>query len=105
VPVTFTSALNNITTLAQQVSWLAWLNDFPKWAKSIIQGVLPATLVQLLLIVVPMIYRGLVTLQGVPTGNAREMGVQKWYFFFLFIQVCLCVLKFPLKSHTASLVP
>jgi hypothetical protein len=89
VPITFTSLLSNITTLARQVHWLAWLNDFPKFAKSIIQGLLPPALVQLLLIVVPLIYRALVTLQGVPTGNAREMGVQKWYFTFLFIQVRL----------------
>jgi len=89
VPVTFTSLLSNIAVLAKRLPWLAWLNDFPPTAKSIIQGVLPPTLLQALLIVVPMIYRALVTLQGVPTGNAREMGVQKWYFFFLFIQVCL----------------
>lgn len=90
VPVTFTTLLSNITTLARQVPWLAWLNDFPKWAKSIIQGLLPPALLQALLIVVPIIYRALVTLQGVPTGNSREMGVQKWYFFFLFVQVCSC---------------
>jgi hypothetical protein len=88
VPVTFTSLVSNISILAKEVPWLAWLNDFPKLAKSIIQGLLPPTLIQLLLIVVPLIYRALVTLQGVPTGNARELGVQKWYFGFLFIQVC-----------------
>ena len=98
VPVTFTTLLSSISTLAQQVHWLAWLNDFPKLAKSIIQGVLPPALIQLLLIVVPMIYRGLVTLQGVPTGNARELGVQKWYFLFLFIQVCQCALECPFKA-------
>jgi len=105
VPVTFTSLLSNITRLANQVSWLAWLNDFPKTAKSIIQGVLPPALLQALLIVVPMIYRALVTLQGVPTGNSREMGVQKWYFFFLFVQVCLCSPQSFRHATHASLSP
>jgi hypothetical protein len=99
VPVSFTTLLQNVTVLAKQVHWLAWLNDFPKLAKSIIQGVLPPAMIQLLLIVVPLIYRALVTLQGVPTGNARELGVQKWYFFFLFIQVCLLSWVSP-QSHT-----
>lgn len=87
VPVTFTSLLSDISTLAQQITWLAWLNDFPEIAKSIIQGVLPPALLQLILILVPIIYRALVKFQGVPTGNDREMGVQVWYFVFLFIQV------------------
>jgi hypothetical protein len=88
IPVTFTSLLSNIAVLADQVTWLAWLDDFPEIAKSIIQGVLPPAILQLILILVPIIYRTLVKFQGVPTGNDREMGVQKWYFVFLFVQVC-----------------
>ena len=87
VPVTFTALLSNISVLAEHITWLAWLRDFPEVAKSIIQGVLPPALLQLCLILVPIIYRSLIKFQGVPTGNAQEMGVQKWYFVFLFIQV------------------
>ena len=87
VPVTFTALLSNIAVLAERITWLAWLRDFPEVAKSIIQGVLPPALLQLCLILVPIIYRSLVKFQGVPTGNDQEMGVQKWYFVFLFIQV------------------
>jgi len=88
-PVTFTALLSNIAELAKWVTWLAWLDDFPEVAKSIIQGVLPPAILQLCLILVPIIYRSLVKFQGVPTGNDRELGVQKWYFVFLFIQVRL----------------
>jgi hypothetical protein len=86
-PVTFTALLSNVAELAKWVKWLAWLNDFPEVAKSIIQGVLPPAILQLCLVLVPIIYRALIKFQGVPTGNDREMGVQKWYFVFLFIQV------------------
>lgn len=88
VPVAFTTLLSNISALAEQITWLGWLDDFPEIAKSIIQGVLPPAILQLVLILLPIIYRALVKFQGVPTGNDREMGVQKWYFVFLFIQVC-----------------
>jgi hypothetical protein len=87
VPVAFTTLLSNISALAARIKWLGWLNDFPEVAKSIIQGVLPPAILQLVLILLPIIYRALVKFQGVPTGNDREMGVQKWYFVFLFIQV------------------
>jgi len=87
VPVAFTTLLSNISALAEQITWLGWLDDFPEVAKSIIQGVLPPAILQLVLILLPIIYRALVKFQGVPTGNDREMGVQKWYFVFLFIQV------------------
>jgi hypothetical protein len=92
VPVTFSSLLLNINSLATQVKWLAWLNTWPTAAKSIIQGVLPQALLTAVLALIPIIYRALVKLQGVPTGNAREKGVQTWYFIFLFIQVSLVCL-------------
>lgn len=87
IPVAFSALLSNISALAAQLKWLAWLDDFPTIAKSIIEGVLSPALLQLILILIPIIYRSLVDFQGVPTGNAREMGVQKWYFMFLFVQV------------------
>lgn len=87
IPVAFSALLGNIAELARQIKWLGWLDDFPSTAKSIIQGVLSPALLQLILILVPIIYRFLVKFQGVPTGNSTEMGVQKWYFVFLFIQV------------------
>ncbi|CAK3979552.1 hypothetical protein DOTSEDRAFT_69155 [Lecanosticta acicola] len=91
IPVAFTSLLNNISNLAKIVSWLAWLNDAPGWVKSIIQGVLPPLLLSLILLLVPIIFRLLVKQQGVATGSAKELGVQIWYFTFLFIQVFLVV--------------
>ncbi|KAF2717297.1 DUF221-domain-containing protein [Polychaeton citri CBS 116435] len=91
VPVTFTSLLANVDTLSHKYSWLAWMRDLPSAVISIIQGVLPPALLAALLALVPIIFRVLVKQQGVPTGNLREMGVQRWYFAFLWIQVFLVV--------------
>jgi hypothetical protein len=91
VPVAFTSILNKVSTLAEVVHWLSWLTKLPPVAISIIQGILPPVLLSVILLLVPMIFRLLITQQGVPTGNDKELGVQTWYFAFLFIQVFLVV--------------
>jgi hypothetical protein len=87
VPVAFTSLLANLDVLATNVGWLSWLKDWPDAVKSVVQGVLPPALLQIILLLVPMIYRYLMHFQGAPTGSVRELGVQTWYFLFLFVQV------------------
>lgn len=87
VPVAFTSFLANLDVLASKVSWLSWLTDWPDAIKSVVQGVLPPALLQVVLVLVPVVYRYLMHFQGAPTGSVRELGVQTWYFLFLFVQV------------------
>lgn len=87
VPVAFTSFLANLDVLASKVSWLSWLTDWPDAIKSVVQGVLPPALLQVILVLVPVVYRYLMHFQGAPTGSVRELGVQTWYFLFLFVQV------------------
>lgn len=87
VPVAFTSFLANLDILASNVSWLSWLLHWPGSIKSIIQGVLPPALLQVLLLLVPTAYRQVLHFQGATTGSARELGVQNWHFLFLFAQV------------------
>ncbi|KAF2150799.1 DUF221-domain-containing protein [Myriangium duriaei CBS 260.36] len=87
IPVSFTGALSSIDTI--KYSWLDWLHRLPKTAISIIQGILPPVLLSILLALVPIIFRALVKLQGVSTLNDRELGVQQYYFIFLFVQVFL----------------
>ena len=90
VPVTFTSLLSKISTLAR-FGPFHWLNDIPDQVISVIQGVLPPIILGIILSLVPIIFRILVKQQGVPTGAGQELGVQQWYFAFLFIQVFLVV--------------
>jgi len=87
IPVAFTSFLANLDVLASNVSWLSWLLLWPSSIKSIIQGVLPPALLQVLLLLVPTAYRQVMHFQGATTGSARELGVQNWHFIFLFAQV------------------
>lgn len=90
IPVTFTSLLSKLSTLAQ-FKYFGWIIHMPDVVINIIQGVLPPLLLALILALVPIIFRLLVKQQGVATGTGRELGVQKWYFAFLFIQVFLVV--------------
>jgi hypothetical protein len=91
VPVAATGLISNVGQLADLAPWLSWLNDAPKWVVSAIEGILPPLLLALILAVVPVIFRLMIQQQGVATGNAKELGVQTWYFAFLFIQVFFVV--------------
>jgi hypothetical protein len=87
VPVAFTSFLANLDVLASNVSWLSWLADWPETVKSVVQGVLPPAFLQVILLLVPVLYRCIMHFQGASTGSVRELGVQTWFFLFLFVQV------------------
>ncbi|KAI9789062.1 MAG: hypothetical protein M1816_006417 [Peltula sp. TS41687] len=91
IPVTVTGSISQIKSLTTLLPWLNWINKLPKWALSIVQGVLPPTILAALLFLLPMILRVLVKQQGVLTGSAMELSVQNYFFAFLFIQVFLVV--------------
>ena len=88
-PVAFTGALARIDSLREEVKWLAWLKPWPQWLISIIQGVLPPSLLALLLVLLPIVFRFLCRIQGEQTGMNVELEVQNYYFLFLFVQVFL----------------
>lgn len=88
IPVTFSAALSNLGNINTAFPAFGFLGNLTGAAKSVIQGIAPPLLLSLILLLVPIIYRLLVGIQGPPTGNAKELGVQQWYFAFLFIQVC-----------------
>jgi calcium permeable stress-gated cation channel len=91
IPVSFTSGLSQINQLAQTYEWLKWLTRAPKWLLSILQGVLPALFLSILLFLLPIILRFLVRMQGTQTGMLVELSVQKYYLFFLFVQLFIVV--------------
>ena len=91
IPVAFTSALSQLNTAAQKFHWLAWVMKLPEWFRSVLQGVLPPALLGLLLFLLPVILRALVRMQGTQSGMLVELRVQRWYFFFLFVQLFLVV--------------
>lgn len=91
IPIAFTSALSQLTTLAESYSWLRWVLDLPSWFRSFLQGVLPIVLLALLMFLLPVILRALCRFQGMKSGMLVELSVQKYYFFFIFVQLFLIV--------------
>ena len=91
IPVTFTGALSQLSYLSRTFTWLSWLQDFPKWLISLIQGIAPTALLAVLLFLLPIILRFLSDLQGAQTGAERELSVQSYHFALLFVQVFLVV--------------
>lgn len=91
IPIAFTSAVSQLTVLAQEYPWLRWLLDLPTWFRTWLQGVLPIVLLALLMFLLPVILRFLCRLQGIKSGMLIELSVQRYYFFFIFIQIFLIV--------------
>jgi hypothetical protein len=90
-PVAFTGLLSQIGYLSSTIAWLHWLADAPQWVQSVLQGILPPVMLALLMLVLPIILRFLAKIQGVQTGMAIELTVQRFYFAFFFVQVFLVV--------------
>ena len=91
IPIAFTGSLSQLTSLAEETNWLHWVLKIPTWFRGILQGVLPPVLLGLLMFLLPIILRLLAKLQGVKSGMLVELSVQKYYFFFLFVQLFLVV--------------
>ena len=91
IPVAFTSAVSQLTVLADTYQWLRWLLELPVWFRSFLQGVLPIVLLALLMFLLPVILRFLCKLQGIKSGMLVELAVQRYYFFFIFVQLFLIV--------------
>lgn len=91
IPIAFTSAVSQLTVLAEQYTWLRWILELPVWFRSFLQGVLPIVLLALLMFLLPVILRALCRFQGTQSGMLVELSVQKYYFFFIFVQLFFIV--------------
>lgn len=93
IPVAWTAALSQLDQLIQNNSWLSFLkanHNVENLAKGI-AGVLPAALLALLLVLVPLILNFLAGIRGAKTRTQKAEFVQFFYFIFLFLQVFLVV--------------
>lgn len=93
IPVAFSSSLSQIDSLIETYSWLGFIrnNDVVYSATKAVAGVLPAAILAVLLLLVPIILNLLAKFQGSKTGSQQAEVVQIYYFFFLFVQVFLVV--------------
>ncbi|KAL5344420.1 hypothetical protein ACLOAV_010680 [Pseudogymnoascus australis] len=90
IPVSSTALLGNIPELTKKYHWLGFLDGAENTLKHV-AGILPAIVLAILKVLPPIIFYHLATLQGNRTGSLRELSVQNYYFFFLFVQVFLVV--------------
>ncbi|KFZ19288.1 hypothetical protein V501_00727 [Pseudogymnoascus sp. VKM F-4519 (FW-2642)] len=90
IPVSATALLGNIPELAKKYHWLGFLTG-GKNTLAHVAGILPAIVLAILKVLPPVIFYHLTALQGNRTGSLRELSVQNYYFFFLFVQVFLVV--------------
>ncbi|SPJ82067.1 related to PHM7 - similarity to A.thaliana hyp1 protein [Fusarium torulosum] len=93
IPVAWTAALSQLDNLIRSNEWLSFLsenNTVHNIAKAV-SGVLPAIVLGLLLVLIPIILDFLAGFRGAKTGSQRVEFVQVFYFAFLFIQVFLIV--------------
>ncbi|KAF5002217.1 hypothetical protein FGRMN_523 [Fusarium graminum] len=93
IPVAWTAALSQLDNLIRSNEWLSFLskNDAVHTIAKAISGVLPAVVLGLLLVLIPIILDFLAGFRGAKTGSQRVEFVQVFYFAFLFIQVFLIV--------------
>ncbi|KAK9898455.1 DUF221-domain-containing protein [Cystobasidium minutum MCA 4210] len=85
IPVTFVSAISNVSKLCTTVSWLSWLCDLGTPLNGIIQGALPPIAFAILFMLLPIFLRKLSQFEGTPLKSFVERSLQKRYFAFLFI--------------------
>jgi hypothetical protein len=93
IPVAWTAALSQLDNLIRSNQWLSFLkdNDTVHNIAKAVAGVLPAVVLGLLLVLIPIILDFLARFKGAKTGSQRAEFVQVFYFAFLFIQVFLIV--------------
>lgn len=64
IPVAFVGVVSNVDALCEEASWLAWICTLPAPALGIIKGVLPPALLAILFILLPIVLRLWIKLQG-----------------------------------------
>lgn len=64
IPVAFVGIVSNVDTLCANASWLAWICELPAAALGIIKGVLPPALLAVLFMLLPIVLRLMVKMQG-----------------------------------------
>lgn len=57
IPITFISSLTTLSALSEELPWLDFINDLPESIVSFVQGFLPALILNIFLMIVPILIR------------------------------------------------
>ncbi|CZT20887.1 related to DUF221 domain protein [Ramularia collo-cygni] len=88
IPVAAIGAISNINYLIDKVPFLSFINSIPDKILGVVTGLLPAVLLAVLMLLVPIVCN-IIARMFEPTEGAVQMKVQGWYFPFQVIQVFL----------------
>lgn len=93
IPVAWTAALSQLDDIIRNAQWLGSLRHDETVTNILkaVSGVLPALILAILLILVPIMLNFLAGIKGAKTGAQKTEFVQVFYFVFLFVQVFLIV--------------
>ncbi|KEY74939.1 hypothetical protein S7711_01288 [Stachybotrys chartarum IBT 7711] len=94
LPSALVGLLSNISYLADNLDWLAWLNTLPDPVMGVLSGLLPPMISSLLNSYVPNIFRFIFKTCGGATTTVNELKVQKWFYIFQVTQVFLVTAVF-----------
>lgn len=89
IPVGIIGTFSNAQKLAEDVKWLAWINNLPPVLLGLLTGFVPPYLVSWFTSYVPKLFRHVAKLSGEPTTTQAELKTQAWYFVFQVSQVFL----------------
>ncbi|KAL0240602.1 hypothetical protein I308_106400 [Cryptococcus tetragattii IND107] len=91
IPVAFVGMVSNIDTLCANASWLAWVCRLPSPALAIIKGVLPPALLAVLFMLLPVVLRLMVKMQGEIRKSDIELRLFSRFWLFQVIHGFLIV--------------
>ncbi|KAG8889514.1 hypothetical protein FRB98_003988 [Tulasnella sp. 332] len=101
-PVAFVGTLSNLQGLCQKTPWLAWVCRLLATPLGIIEGILPPTLLAILLAILPIILRALAWYENIPLYSLISLSVYKRYFIFLIVHGFLIV---TISSSLSIVIP
>ena len=78
----FVGFISNIHSLCTTYHWLAWICTIPSVVISIVQGFLPAVLLAVLFMLVPIVLRMLARMEGIPQRTGVELSLMDRFFLF-----------------------
>ena len=99
--VAFVGFISNIHSLCTTYHWLAWLCNAPGIVINVIQGFLPALLLTILFMLVPIVLRILARLEGIPQRTGVELSLMDRFFLFQVIVRVTSVV--PHKAHLTNM--
>jgi hypothetical protein len=91
IPVAFVGIVSNVDALCQTAPFLAWICTLPKPALAIIKGVLPPALLAVLFMLLPIVLRMMVKMQGEVLHSQIELKLFSRFWLFQVIHGFLIV--------------